>query len=107
MRTLKLTCGAVLVVAAAACGGGDSANVMAAQGNALSPAQVDLALGPEVANAAANELDPGSAGDATPAPVTNGATETPQQSEAENRTAEPPEDDGAQASDEGNNSADE
>ena len=107
MRTLKLTCGAALVVAAAACGGGDSDNVMATQGNTLSPAQVDLALGPEVANAPADALDPGNAVDASATPATNGAAAAPQPIQAENRPAEPPEDDEAKATDAVNNSAEE
>jgi hypothetical protein len=58
----------VLALAAAACGRGDSGNVMAAAGNALSPEQVDAALGPELANAQ-NQAEPIDQGNAA-APVT-------------------------------------
>lgn len=39
-----------LAVTAAACGQGNSDNVMAPEANALQPADVNAALGPEVAN---------------------------------------------------------
>lgn len=45
-----------LSLAMAACGQGNSGNVMAPAPNALSPEQVDAALGPELANLG-NELD--------------------------------------------------
>ena len=48
---------AALALGLAACGGSESDNVMAPDGNALTPAQVDAALGPEVANEAGNQLD--------------------------------------------------
>jgi hypothetical protein len=54
MRSMKLVQLVVLALAAASCGGGDSDNVMASQLNALDPAQVDRALGPEIATADAN-----------------------------------------------------
>ncbi len=40
-----------LAVAATACGQGNSDNVMAPKANALDPADVNAALGPEVTNA--------------------------------------------------------
>jgi hypothetical protein len=57
MGTKTLACAAALSFAASACGGSDSDNVMAQQANALSPEQVDLALGPEIANTGGNELE--------------------------------------------------
>jgi hypothetical protein len=39
-----------LSIAAAACGQGNSDNVMSPEANAVSPAQVNAALGPEVTN---------------------------------------------------------
>jgi hypothetical protein len=47
----------------AACGRGDSGNVMAPDVNALSPAQIDAALGPEVVGNAGNAVE--AANDAT------------------------------------------
>jgi len=41
-----------LAIGAAACGQGNSDNVMAPEANALSPAEVDAALGPEVTQTA-------------------------------------------------------
>jgi hypothetical protein len=51
-----------LAAAAAACGQGNSDNVMSPEANALSPADVNAALGPEVANttdvnAAGNDMN--------------------------------------------------
>jgi hypothetical protein len=51
-----------LAAAAAACGQGNSGNVMSPEANALQPADVNAALGPEVTNttdlnATANELN--------------------------------------------------
>lgn len=40
------------------CNQSDSGNVMASHANALTPAQVDLALGPEIANASVNQSEP-------------------------------------------------
>ena len=57
MRALRLTAAVALALAAAACNQGDSDNVMAPHANALTPAQVDLALGPELTNAAGNQFD--------------------------------------------------
>lgn len=65
MRGMNLARVGLLALVAASCGGGDSNNVMAPQANALDPAQVDLALGPEIGNAdtdpngveAANEVN--------------------------------------------------
>lgn len=50
MRLLKTAGIVVLAVAAAACGQGGSENVMSPEGNALAPADVNAALGPEVTN---------------------------------------------------------
>lgn len=61
---VRLTTAAALALALAACNQGDSGNVMAPEANALTPAQVDLALGPEVTNAAGNALDQASEADA-------------------------------------------
>lgn len=68
-----------LAVAAAACGQGNSDNVMAPEANALDPADVNAALGPEVTtpeandmNAAGNLMDMNAVADE---PATNNATE--------------------------------
>jgi L-ascorbate metabolism protein UlaG (beta-lactamase superfamily) len=50
MRGMNLARAGLLALFAASCGRGDSNNVMAHQANALDPAQVDLALGPEIGN---------------------------------------------------------
>jgi hypothetical protein len=47
MALAKRVAVAVLVVAGAACSQGNSDNVMAPQSNALTPAEVNAALGPE------------------------------------------------------------
>lgn len=52
MHKLKRGAVAALAIAAASCGGGGSDNVMSPQANALSPAEVDAALGPETGNTA-------------------------------------------------------
>ena len=69
MKPLKLTVVAAAAIAAAACSQGNSDNVMAPQANALEPAEVNEALGPETANTtdlnvsandlATNESEPG------------------------------------------------
>ena len=46
-----------LAVGLFGCGQGDGGNVMGAGANSLTPAQVDAALGPEVANEASNDLN--------------------------------------------------
>jgi hypothetical protein len=51
MKILRTSVIAALATAAAACGQGNSDNVMAPQGNALQPADVNAALGPEDMNA--------------------------------------------------------
>lgn len=51
---VRLIIAALTVLVVAACSQSDSDNVMAASGNALTPAQVDLALGPELASNAGN-----------------------------------------------------
>ena len=48
---------AALAVGLFGCGQGDNGNVMGAGANSLTPAQVDAALGPEVANEANNDLN--------------------------------------------------
>lgn len=57
VAAVKLTIAAAAALALAACGQSGSDNVMASSANALTPAQVDLALGPELANSAGNGLD--------------------------------------------------
>ena len=52
MKPLKLTAIAVAAIAAAACSQGNSDNVMAPEANALTPAEVNEALGPETGNSA-------------------------------------------------------
>lgn len=47
---MRLAAALAILFGSAACSQGDSDNVMAASANALTPAQVDLALGPELAN---------------------------------------------------------
>lgn len=55
--SLRLASAVALALALAACNGGDSDNVMASSANSLTPAQVDLALGPEPTNDAGNQLE--------------------------------------------------
>ena len=50
MRLVKLGTAAALAVAAAACGQGNSDNMMSPDANALEPADVNAALGTEVTN---------------------------------------------------------
>ena len=50
MRLVKFGTGAALAVAAAACGQGNSDNMMSPDANALEPADVNAALGTEVTN---------------------------------------------------------
>ena len=61
MKFLKFAAAAVLAIAAVACNQGNSDNVMAPQANALTPAEVNEALGPETnatdLNAMANGLN--------------------------------------------------
>jgi hypothetical protein len=54
MRIKRFASAVVVSLALAACGQGDSGNVMAPDVNALSPAQIDAALGPEVVNTDGN-----------------------------------------------------
>ena len=68
---MKRVCQRISAIAAlplllAACGQGDSGNVMAPAGNLLSPEQVDAALGPELANGT-NALEPSNATEAAEA----------------------------------------
>jgi hypothetical protein len=48
MRFLKIGAVAGLAIAAAACNQGDSGNVMSPEANALEPADVNAALGPDM-----------------------------------------------------------
>ncbi len=62
MRFVKSGAIFALAIGASACGQGNSGNVMAPEANALTPAEVDAALGPEVtatpdANTTGNDLD--------------------------------------------------
>ena len=50
MKALKLSAAAAVAIAAAACSQGNSDNVMSPQANALTPAEVNEALGPETSN---------------------------------------------------------
>lgn len=50
MKVLKLAAVAAAAIAAASCGQGNSDNVMAPEANALTPAEVNEALGPETGN---------------------------------------------------------
>jgi len=56
MALAKRVAVAVLVVAGAACSQGNSDNVMAPQSNALTPAEVNAALGPETQVAPDNNM---------------------------------------------------
>lgn len=57
VAAVRLTIAAAAVLALAACGQSGSDNVMASSANALTPEQVDLALGPELSNATDNGLE--------------------------------------------------
>lgn len=57
MEHMRLAAALALLFGSGACGPGDSDNVMATSANALTPAQVDLALGPELPNAAGNAVE--------------------------------------------------
>lgn len=61
MKLLKPVAIAALAVAAAACNQGNSDNVMSPQANALTPAEVNEALGPETngtdMNVTANDMN--------------------------------------------------
>lgn len=54
---VRLAIAAAAAAALAGCGQSGSGNVMASSANALTPEQVDLALGPELANTTDNGLD--------------------------------------------------
>lgn len=91
MSYLKRTALAALALGLAACGQGDGGNVMGAGANSLTPAQVDAALGPEVANEAGNALD--NAGDANAADADDQpATAAPADRRAAPRAAPEPAD---------------
>ncbi len=62
---MRLTAALALLFGSAACSQSDSDNVMAASANALTPAQVDLALGPELSNTAGNAFESANEADAT------------------------------------------
>ena len=86
MRIKRFASAVVVPLALAACGQGDSGNVMAPDVNALSPAQIDAALGPEAVGNAGNAAEV--ANDATavePAP----AEETPRPARPEPAAPEP------------------
>ena len=57
MRINRLASALFTSLALAACGQGGSGNVMSPDVNALSPAQIDAALGPEVVGNAGNAAD--------------------------------------------------
>lgn len=57
VAAVRLTIAAAAGLALAACGRSGSDNVMASSANALTPAQVDLALGPELANTEGDALN--------------------------------------------------
>lgn len=62
MTALKIGAIVALAIGAAACGQGNSDNVMSPEANALQPADVNAALGPEDVNASdlnmtANNMD--------------------------------------------------
>lgn len=50
MKFARTMAVAALAIAAAACGQGNSDNVMSPEANALQPADVNAALGPEITN---------------------------------------------------------
>lgn len=62
---MKLAATLAIVLGSAACSQSDSDNVMGASANALTPAQVDLALGPEIPNSAGSAVDSVNEADAT------------------------------------------
>ncbi|HWI76035.1 MAG TPA: hypothetical protein VNS53_03000 [Sphingomicrobium sp.] len=68
-----------LAIAAAACSQGNSGNVMAPEANALEPADVNAALGPEVntsdMNMTANDMNAFDNNAAADEPATNNAAE--------------------------------
>ena len=58
MQLSKRATAIALALAAAACGQGNSDNVMSPEANALEPAEINAALGPEItANATANDMN--------------------------------------------------
>jgi len=68
-----------LAIAAAACGQGNSDNVMSPEANALEPADVNAALGPEITNTPATNMtanDLNAAGNSTSANETTTNTTT-------------------------------
>ena len=69
MNQSKAATAIALALAAAACGQGNSDNVMSPEANALEPADVNAALGPEIAaNATVNDMNGiGTTTDSSPA----------------------------------------
>lgn len=57
VAAVRLTIAGAAALALAGCGQSGSDNVMASSANALTPQQVDLALGPELSNTTVNGLD--------------------------------------------------
>ncbi len=57
MKPLKITIVAAAAIAAAGCSQGNSDNVMSPEANALTPVEVNEALGPETANATDLNVD--------------------------------------------------
>ena len=58
MQLSKRATAIALALAAAACGQGNSDNVMSPEANALEPAEINAALGPEIAtNATASAMN--------------------------------------------------
>jgi hypothetical protein len=80
MNLGKMAALVALAVVGAACSQGNSDNVMAPEANALEPADVNAALGPEItntgeANMSANETTALDNNSAAQAAATNNATE--------------------------------
>ena len=77
-----------MLLAAAACGGGDEANMMAPTGNALSEAQIERALGPETP--AGEALGPADGGSPAEADGSAADTDTPGLAPADEVSEPPP-----------------
>ena len=91
MRIDYLVAAAVLVAATAACGQGDADNVMASDGSALQPVDVNAALGPEPAPDdgmnTGNEVVEPDANRAGPAATAEPAANTAEPAAADEATA--------------------
>lgn len=72
---MRLTGALALLFGLAACSQSDSDNVMAASANALTPAQVDLALGPEIPNTAGDAVEPANEADVNDPTASENAVE--------------------------------